>query len=233
MPQRDLTDQRVAVVGATGALGSRVARGLAAGGARLLLVGRDEQRLQQVAQDLGAGATVVGDLGDATTGDRVAETAREQLGGLDGLVNAAGIAAFGPLVDTPDAVVEEVFTTNVVGPAFLLRRLLPLLQETEGFVVNLSAILAERPMAGMGAYSASKAALTALDRSLAGELRRAKVRVLDVRPPHTETGLVDRAIHGEAPRLPDGLSPDDVADRVVRAITEDASDLGSDDFLEG
>ena len=227
MPQRDLADLRVAVVGASGALGSRIAHQLADQGARLLLVGRDEQRLR----DSGPEApVVVADLVDAGAGDLVADAAREHLGGLDGVVNAAGVAAFGSLVDTPDEVIEEVFSTNVIGPAFLLRRLLPLLQESQGFVVNLSAVLAERPMAGMGAYSASKAALTALDRALASELRRAKVRVLDVRPPHTETGLVDRAIHGQAPRLPDGLAPDAVAARVVQAVVEDASDLGSDAF---
>ena len=227
MPQRDLSDLRVAVVGASGALGSRIAHQLADQGARLLLVGRDEQRVRDAGPDA---PVVVADLVDAGAGDLVAEAAREHLGGLDGVVNAAGVAAFGALVDTPDEVIEEVFATNVIGPAFLLRRLLPLLQESQGFVVNLSAVLAERPMAGMGAYSASKAALTALDRALASELRRAKVRVLDVRPPHTETGLVDRAIHGQAPRLPDGLEPDAVAARVVLAVAEDASDLGSDGF---
>ncbi|WP_066642806.1 SDR family NAD(P)-dependent oxidoreductase [Serinicoccus hydrothermalis] len=227
MPARDLSGQRVAVVGASGALGSRIAHQLADQGARVLLVGRDEQRLRDTGLDA---PLVVADLVDAAAGDRVVEAAQEHLGGLDGVVNAAGVAAFGALADTPDEVIEEVFATNVLGPAFLLRRLLPLLQESQGFVVNLSAVLAERPMAGMGAYSASKAALTALDKALASELRRAKVRVLDVRPPHTETGLVDRAIHGEAPKLPDGLEPDEVAERVVQAIGEDASDLGSDDF---
>lgn len=227
MPARDLSGQRVAVVGASGALGSRIAQHLADHGARLLLVGRDEQRLRDTGLDA---PVVVADLVDAGAGDQVAEAAQEHLGGLDGVVNAAGVAAFGALVDTPDEVIEEVFATNVIGPAFLLRRLLPLVQESQGFVVNLSAILAERPMAGMGAYSASKGALTALDRALATELRRAKVRVIDVRPPHTETGLVDRAIHGEAPKLPDGLEPDEVARRVVRAIAEDDSEVASDDF---
>ena len=227
MPHRELSDQRVAVVGASGALGSRIARRLAEQGVRLVLVGRDEQRLR----DLGLEApVVVGDLGDATTGDRLAETARTEFGGLDGLVNAAGIAAFGPLSETPDEVIEEVFTTNVVGPAFLLRRVLPLLTEAEGFVVQLSAVLAERPMPGMGAYSASKAALTALDAALRTELRRARVSVLDVRPPHTETGLADRPVHGDAPRLPTGLDPDDVAARIVTAIADGESELASDSF---
>ncbi len=102
--------------------------------------------------------------------------AREHLGGLDGLVNAAGVVAFGSLVDTPDEVVEELFLTNVVGPIFLLRRVLPLLEESQGFVLQLSAVVAERPMPGMAAYSASKAALSAVDAALRTELRRSRVR---------------------------------------------------------
>lgn len=230
MPVRDLAGRRIAIVGASGALGSLLARRLDDEGARLLLVGRDEQRLRALGIDA---PTVVADLGDATAGDRVAAAATEHLGGLDGVVNAAGIAAFGSLVDTPDEVIEEVFTTNVIGPAFLLRRLLPLLQESKGFVVNLSAILAERPMAGMGVYAASKAAMTCLDRALASELRRASVSVLDVRPPHTETGLADRPIHGTAPRLPQGLEPQVVADRIVRAIAAGDTELASDAFTSG
>ena len=96
-------------------------------GARLLVVGRDADRLAA----LGTGVPVVADLGDARAGDAVAAAAREHLGGLDGLVNAAGVVAFGALVDTPDEVVEELFLTNVIGPIFLVRRLLPLLEESQ------------------------------------------------------------------------------------------------------
>src|SRR6478672_4158316 len=142
---RDLSGARIAVVGASGALGSLISAELASRGARLLVVGRDLDRLAA----LGVGVPVVADLGDAGGGDAVVAAAREHLGGLDGLVNAAGVVAFGSLVDTPDEVVEELFLTNVVGPLFLLRRVLPLLEESQGFVLQLSAVVAERPMPGM------------------------------------------------------------------------------------
>lgn len=224
---RDLSGARVAVVGATGALGSLVAAELERRGARLLVVGRDADRLAA----LGTGVpVVVADLGDASAGDVVAAAAREHLGGLDGLVNAAGVVAFGALVDTPDEVVEELFLTNVVGPLFLLRRLLPLLEESQGFVLNLSAVVAERPMPGMAAYSASKAALSAVAAALRTEVRRSRVTVVDVRPPHTETGLADRPLSGEAPRLPEGLAPADVARRVVDALAAGETDVAAGDF---
>ena len=223
---RELSGARVAVVGATGALGSLVAAELERRGARLLLVGRDGERLAA----LGTGVPVVADLGDATAGDVVVSAAREHLGGLDGVVNAAGVVAFGALLDTPDEVVEELFLTNVVGPLFLLRRVLPLLEESEGFVLNLSAVVAERPLPGMVAYSASKAALSAVATALRTELRRSRVGVVDVRPPHTETGLADRPLSGTAPRLPEGLDPADVARRVVDGLAAGESDIAAADF---
>jgi short-subunit dehydrogenase len=223
---RDLAGARVAVVGATGALGSLLSAELASRGARVLAVGRDPDRLGALEVE----ARVVADVGDATAGDVVATAGREHLGGLDGLVNAAGVVAFGPLVDTPDEVVEELFLTNVVGPLFMLRRVLPLLEESQGFVVQLSAVVAEQPLPRMAAYSASKAALSAAATALRTELRRSRVQVYDVRPPHTETGLASRPLAGEAPRLPAGKDPAAVARRVVDAIEAGQHDLGPEAF---
>jgi cyclic-di-GMP-binding biofilm dispersal mediator protein len=218
----------VAVVGASGALGSLVARELADRGAVLILVGRDADRLSAVGVD--GASTVVADLTDASAGDRIVEAATRAHGRLDGVVNAAGVVAFGPLVDTDDAVVEELFMTNVIGPLWLVRRVAPALAETGGFVCNVSAVVAEQALPGMVPYAAAKAALTAADGALARELRRMKVTVIDVRPPHTETGLADRPLAGTAPRLPRGLEPAAVARRIVQAIEDGESDVGSTAF---
>src|SRR5829696_3124968 len=223
-PARDPSGARIAVVGATGALGSLLVAELDRRGARLLVVGRDVERLTA----LGVGVPVVADLGDARAGDAVVRSAREHLGGLDGLVNAAGVVAFGALVDTPDEVLEELFLTNVLGPLFLLRRVLPLLEESHGFVLQVSAVVAERPMPRMAAYSASKAALSAVATALRTELRRSRVYVYDVRPPHTETGLASRPLAGRAPGLPTGKDPADVARRIVDALAAREQDLGAD-----
>jgi NAD(P)-dependent dehydrogenase (short-subunit alcohol dehydrogenase family) len=227
MSAHPLSGLVVAVVGASGELGSRIARGAAERGAHLVLVGRDENRLHGILD----GATVVlGDVSDAGLGDRVVAAAVERHGGLDGVVNAAGVVAFGPLLDTDDAVIEELFLTNVLGPLFLVRRVVPALAERRGFVVQLSAVVAETPLPGMAAYAASKAALTAADRALARELRRSGVDVVDVRPPHTETGLAGRPLAGTAPTLPRGIDPDDVARIVLDAIEGGRPELASTDF---
>lgn len=209
-------------------LGSHVARGVVERGGMVILVGRDEARLV----DLGIhdATIVVADLSDASAGDEVVKVAREKFGRLDGLINAAGVVAFGNLVDTEDAVIEELFFTNVIGPLWMLRRTAPLLAESHGFVLNISAVVADQPMPGMAAYAATKAALTGADRALVRELRRSKISVYDVRPPHTETGLVDRALAGQAPTLPEGLAPEQVATAIIDAIEQGRLDVSADDI---
>jgi cyclic-di-GMP-binding biofilm dispersal mediator protein len=227
MSAHPLAGSVVAVVGASGALGSRLAAGAAGRGAHVVLAGRDEGRLSTVVE---GAPVVVGDLGDAGFGDRIVGSAMAHHGRLDGVVNAAGVVAFGALGETDDAVIEELFLTNVVGPLWLVRRVLPALTATRGFVVQVSAVVAEQPLPGMAAYAASKAALTAADRALVRELRRSGVDVLDARPPHTETGLAGRPLAGTAPALPTGLDPDAVARRILDAVEEGRAELAAADF---
>lgn len=225
---RSLSGAVVAVVGASGGLGAPTARGLAERGAHVILAGPHVDRLTAVGID--DAVTLELDVRDPRGGDLLASVAMESYGRLDGLVNASGVVAFGALVDTDDTVIEELFLTNVMGPLWLMKRVVPLLAESRGFVVNLSAVVAEQPMANMASYSATKAALTAADRALSRELRRSGIQVCDVRPPHTETGLAQRPLAGRAPGLPAGLSPDLVAARVIDAVMAGSAELPSESF---
>ncbi len=221
-----LTDASVLVAGASGGLGAPIARLLAERGARLTLTARDESRLVDVLDDATAdgAATVAADIRSSADCERAVATAIEAHGRLDAVVCAAGVVAFGPLLELDDDVLDEVLATNLVGPLRLARAAIPHLAEG-GCIVNISAVVAENPVANMAAYSASKAALTSLDISLGRELRRRKITVLDARPPHTETGLASRPIAGEAPTLPQGLAPDVVAARIVEAMEAGERDL--------
>lgn len=227
-----LRDRSVLVVGATGGLGAPLSRRLADEGALLTLMGRDANRLRGLGLDA---ATTTGDLRDAGAADNAVASAVAAHGRLDGVVIAAGAVAFGPVGDLPDQVLVDLFLVNALAPVRVLRAALPHLttsaqQGGTPFVATISAVVAEHPTAGMAAYSASKAALTAYDVAAARELRRVGIRVLDARPPHTETGLADRPLAGTAPRLPQGLEPDAVAARIVQAILDDETDLPSDAF---
>jgi short-subunit dehydrogenase len=101
-----------------------------------------------------------------------------------------------------------------------------------GTVAVLSAILADYPTAGMAAYTASKAGLSAWLTALRAELRRRGVAVFDVRPPHIETGLADRAIAGTAPPMKAGATVDEVAALIVEGIRTGRRELRYD-LLKG
>jgi short-subunit dehydrogenase len=218
MATRDLTGAVIAVIGGVGGgLGGPIAAELRARGAVVVTTGRTSGDVHL-------------DLRDADAGDHLVAHLRATHGRLDGVVDAAGIVAFGDLVDTDDVVVEELFLTNVLGPLWLARRVAPLLTESGGFLAVVSAVVAETPLPGMAAYSASKAALSAAMTALRRELRRAGITVIDARPPHTETGLATRPLAGTAPRLPQGLDPTDVARRIVDAIAAGETDLPSTAF---
>lgn len=118
---------------------------------------------------------------------------------------------------------------NLLGYMRLMREVAPRLGK-DSFIAQISAVVAESPTAGMAAYSATKAGLSAYGKALTLEPRRQGVRVLDARPPHTETGLATRPIAGEAPKLPQGKDPRSVAGRIITAIVEGERDLPSSAF---
>jgi cyclic-di-GMP-binding biofilm dispersal mediator protein len=186
-------------------------------GARLVLAGRSEKRLAAVGV---AGPVVTGDVTDPQFGKAVVTTAVKEFGRLDGVVNATGVVAFGSLTDTSDEIVERLFRVNALGALWLARASIPALAQSQGFLVHISGIIADMPMPGLVAYSASKAALAAATTALVKEVRAQKVQVLDARPPHTNTDLVHHALAGSPPPLPAGADPDRVAARIVRGIQD-------------
>ena len=226
----ELAGKTILVVGATGALGSRLAARLSDAGATVVLTGTDRARLDALPVP---GRRIVLDL--ASGAHDAPALAAEASGGLDGVVIAAGVVAFGPAAELDAATVARLFAVNATGPVALVAAALPLLAESaaEGrnpFVLTISGVVAESPAAGLAAYSASKAALAAFVAAASREARRLGVRLLDARPGHTETGLATRAIAGTAPVFPPGLDPDAVVDRLVAAIVSGEKDLPSTAF---
>lgn len=223
----ELSGKAFLVVGATGALGSRIARLLADRGADVTVSGRSADAL--AALDIDGAHAVVADLREPDAPRSIVAAAAERHGRLDGLVIAAGVVAFGALTEVDDDTVDDLLLVNFLAPLRLIRAALPVL-ERDGVILGISAVVAEKPMANMAAYSAAKAATAALFTAVRAEARRRKVRVVDVRPPHTETGLAGRAIAGDPPKLPVGLDPDDVAARIVEALLGTETDVPSTAF---
>jgi cyclic-di-GMP-binding biofilm dispersal mediator protein len=221
-----MTSRSVLVAGASGGLGSAIASILAERGDALTLVARDQARLS--ALDV-AGHRVALDLRDPDASSAAVAAAVEANGGLDVVVSAVGVVAFGTLDELSVDAMEELFLTNTFVPIMLAKASLAAMNPG-GVIVNISGVIAEQNMPGMAAYGASKAAVQSFDQALTREARRKKIRVIDARPPHTETGLAGRAIEGEAPRMPEGLAPIDVARVICDAIDGDATDLASSAF---
>jgi cyclic-di-GMP-binding biofilm dispersal mediator protein len=224
----DLDGKRVLVLGGSGELGRRLAAECVKRGARVMLAAREAASLQERAAQLGPEVVQAPfDLRDNDPGRIVAEAIR-LLGGLDGVINAAGLVAFGPLQDLTDEALDDLVAVDFTGPIRVMRSAIPHLDG--GFMVNLTGVVAEQPVGGMAAYSAVKAGLSAASRALGRELRRDRIQVLDARPPHTETGLAGRPIEGTAPPLPEGLSPDQVAVQVIEALVAGKRELAASDF---
>jgi short-subunit dehydrogenase len=227
----DLAGKRILVTGATGALGSRIARELAAAGAQLVLTGRDADKLQA----LGIPAELFTlDLSLPGAAGSLIQTVTSA-GQLDGIVVAHGVVAFGPASELDSQTLLSLQALNQTSPIELLTSSIPALQAakaagSEPFVLTISGVIADMPTAGMAAYGASKAGLKAFVSATQRELRREGIRVLDTRPPHTETGLASRAIAGIAPTMPQGLEPDAVAARIVAAIVNDEKDVPAELF---
>ncbi len=226
----DLEGRSVLIAGATGGLGSAIAADLAGRGATLTLVARRPDRLAELDSH---GRTVALDLRTATACQAAVDAAVDHGGGrLDVVVNAVGVVAFGPVDELSVDAMEELFLTNTFVPIMLARAALGVMEEG-GVMVNISGVIAEKNLPGMAAYGASKAAVRSFDEALTREARRRKIRVVDARPGHTETGLAGRAIEGEAPSFPEGLAPTTVAARICEAIvTDGVTELPSDAFAE-
>lgn len=219
---------KVLVAGATGALGTALARALYAEGYRCALAGRDETRLAELAGELDGAPTATFDAIDTDSCARAVADSANTLDGLDVLVVAIGLAAFGRVEDTDEAVVEHLLAVNTLAPIALTRAALPYLQQSQGTVVVLSAVLADYPTPEMAAYSASKGAVSTWLSVLRREQRRRKVQVFDVRAPHMNTGLADRALAGTAPSMPEPTMVETVVNRIVDGVRTGAHELSYD-----
>jgi clavulanate-9-aldehyde reducatase len=222
-----LRDRRILVTGASAGIGAAVARASVEAGARVALLARRRDRLAEVAGPLGSAAVSV--PCDITDGDAVraaVNQAAERLGGLDGLVNSAGLFTVSPFLDTDPSAWRAMFDVNVLGLLPVTRAAVPYLRAAgTSSVVNLSSMSGRRvPRPETGVYAATKFAVHALGESLRMELAPDGVRVTTIAP-----GLVDTDITASWPdseeaerfrrRLrDDGLPPDAVAAAVVHVL---------------
>ena len=226
MARRTIADRRVLITGASSGVGRELSLSLARRGARLLLAARRAELLDAVVEECvragGSAQRLAGDVADAAYRDALMQHALANWGGLDVLINNAGVSALERFDDSDDSTLREIMEVNLFAPTDLTRRFLPLLaQGNQPAIVNIGSILGHRGAPLNSEYCASKFALRGWSESLRAELAPQGIDVLLVSPGTIETPFFDRLLVKRAePPWGDakGIPAAAVAEQTVRAL---------------
>ena len=232
----DLTGKTALVTGSTSGIGEATAIALAARGAHVLVVGRNELRAKDVVAEIeggigGSASFKLTTLSDLQSAQELVEWATEAGDGhVDILINNAGVALLGPSNAATEAEFDETFALNVKIPFFLVASLAPAMAERGwGSIVNISTMVASFGQAGMALYGASRAALELLTKAWAAEYGPSGVRVNAVSPGPTRTRMMEAVpeemVNQLAALAPAGrvAEPEELAAAIVFLASDDAS----------
>lgn len=222
-PEDALAGMKVLVVGASRGIGLAVARALRSRECELVVAGRGEERLNAAAAEVG-GTPVVADVTDEDDVDRLRDRVLAALGRVpDVVVNSAGSFGLAAVAETPVELFDRMIAVNLRAPFLLARAFLPaMLERRWGHLVTIGSIAGRMAFPHNGAYAASKFGVRGLHEVLDVELRGTGVRATLIEPAATDTplwGEIDRTVHAGLPSRESMLSPDDVAEAVVFAVS--------------
>ena len=232
MNNKALAGKTAMVSGGSRGIGAAIARRLAELGATCVITGRELKRLQQTAADIskaGACEAMVCDVTDYASVESLAAQVQKKFGGLNILVNNAGIGGFaGPLHTMPVEQWDPLLNTNLRGVFYCIRAFAPMMISSGGGdIINISSIAGKNPLPNGAAYSASKWGLNGLSYSAAEELRVHKIRVSVVCPGSTNTELSPHV--GRDPKKM--LQPSDIAHVVEMLVTQAPQSFASEIVL--
>jgi short-subunit dehydrogenase len=219
----DIREGHIVLTGATGGIGRAIAGKLAAAGASLVLVARNEERLQKLLDELGRDRhlSVAADLTEDEGRRRVVDACRAvENPGIGLLINAAGINEFGLFEKQSAQSLRDLLDVNLLSPILLSLELLPLLQQRErGRIVNIGSTFGSIGYPGFSGYCASKFGLRGFTESLRRELADTGVRVSYVAPRATRTDLNSASIVAMNDELGTAMDdPELVAEEVMQVI---------------
>ncbi|MFG3095632.1 SDR family oxidoreductase [Streptomyces sp. NPDC048202] len=191
MSKVGLEGQVAVVTGAARGVGELLARKLSARGAKVALVGLEEDELKAVSERLyGESAYWYADVTDHEAMGRVAAEVKERFGKVDIVVANAGVATGGPFADSDPVAWRRVIEVNLIGSAVTARAFLPVLTESRGYLLQIASLAAITPAPMMTAYCASKSGVEAYAHSLRGEVGYLGVRVGVAYLSWTDTDMV-------------------------------------------
>ena len=233
--QRTLPKKRIFLTGASSGIGAVLASMLSKEGADLVLLARRKERLQEIAGQITAQNSgqfgndrkvilIDGDVTDPDVRQRAVQAAVEQLGGLDILINNAGVGAMARIADSTQETLRRVFEVNFFSLFELTQLALPHLKKgTEPMVVNVSSIVGLRGVPHYSVYGSAKFAVSGLSESMRAEFSKHGIDVLLVCPGTTQTEFFDVLYQDTSkPQLPvhRPVTSEYVATRIVRAMKQ-------------
>jgi short-subunit dehydrogenase len=235
---RDLTCQRILITGASSGIGRSLAEQAAVQGACVAVAARSGDKLEGLARGLaGRGAEVLpvtADVTSETDRRRLLDAVVERFGGLDVLINNAGVGAWGHFATSNEALLRQVMEVNFFAPAELIRLAIPVLARgRQPAIVNISSMCGRRALPAWTEYSASKFALCGLTEALRGEMARFDIDVLLVLPGLTRSDYGQHLLRNEGRMHIDfsrGQPPEAVAARILQALRKNRTEtaVGSD-----
>jgi NAD(P)-dependent dehydrogenase (short-subunit alcohol dehydrogenase family) len=210
----------VLVTGGSRGIGLAIAQRLGSEGARLALVARKEAALRQAGEEVPGGALVLkADVTQPRQVQRLFKVVGREMGGLDILINNAGVFTYKPFVSTSLYDWQRNLDTNLTALFLCTRAALPLLRRSRSpHLVNILSVSSLQPFANCSAYTASKFGALGLTRVLREELRAWKIRVTGILPGSTNTRLTNE--FGFPVCRLDLIQPADVAEAVFGALTQ-------------
>lgn len=217
---RSLAGKAALITGGGKGIGRAIAARLAAAGARVAVVGREEDALRAAAEGIGDAARAYAcDVRDRAAVDETVDHAAADLGGLDFLVNNAGVSGLTPITDPDDETWRAVVETNLHGAWYATRAAFRHLRGREGArILFVSSVLGKFGVPAYTAYCASKHALIGMTRALAIELAPHGIAVNAVCPGWVETEMARGSIERQA--RAQGLSPEEFRRRAVEAVPQ-------------
>lgn len=230
---RDLRGRSILLTGASRGIGRCLAEKLAPFGVRLTLAARGEADLRGLADTLRtAGADVLAvptDVTDPAGREALVRAAVEHGGGLDVLINNAGVASFGHFDSSSEEILRQVMEVNFFAPAELMRLAIPhLMKGREPAIVNVASLCGRRGLPGWTEHCASKFAIVGLSEALRGEFARFDVDVLLVLPGLVKSDDLGKHLlrnEGKMQHLFESAQPpDEVADAVLRALIKNRNE---------
>ena len=217
-----LKEARVIVTGASSGIGRAIALEFARRGARVALAARSEQALHELATEIrGQGSEAIVIPSDVTIAAEVERMAKETiraLGGIDVLLNNAGVGLNATIADASGSDVEALFRLNVLAAADVIRAVITIMRaQRRGMIVNISSVAGRIVVPRIGYYSASKFALTAIGDALRMEESQYGIRVMNVFPGTTRSSFGKNRL-GASGSLPHQRMPAVPAEKVARRI---------------